>query len=199
MADTIKLPGLPGADMPLHQAIAERRSRRSYDVGGITLEHVSELLWATAGITDSRGRFRAGPSAGATFPIDTYLLAENVESLSPGIYRYIEETHEIELIKSGKLAGKLADAALGLGAIKNASAAICLFGIYERTTRRYGERGHQYVHIEIGHIGQNIYLTCEALGLSTVAMGAFHDDKVSELFGVEGVPLYIMPVGPRAE
>ncbi|RKZ32004.1 nitroreductase [bacterium] len=198
MGEIIKLPPPPGADMPLHRTIEERRSRRSYGSGGINLEQVSELLWASAGITSSRG-FRAAPSAGATYPIDIYLLAENVEGLEPAIYRYIEESHALEPIKEGLFIEDLANAALRQSALKDASAVICLFGIYERTTRRYGERGKRYVHIEIGHIGQNIYLVAEALGLSTVAIGAFHDDRVSALFGVEGVPLYLMPVGPRRE
>jgi len=197
MADSINLPPPPGADMPLHTAIAERRSRRAYGPAGITLKQVSELLWSAAGITQRRRFYRASPSAGATYPIDTYLLAENVEDIEPGIYRYIEESHSLTKVKKGNFVADLADAALGQACVRDAPAVICLFGIYERTTRRYGKRGHQYVYMEIGHIGQNIYLTAEALGLSTVAVGAFYDDRVSALFGVDGVPLYLMPVGPR--
>ncbi|GEM_PF-2560504 len=199
MADTINLPPPPGADMPLHQAIEERRSRRRFGSGEMTIEQVSELLWSAAGITGSRGKFRAAPSAGATYPIDTYILIEKVAGLEPGIYRYIEGSHSLDLVKSGKFADNLAEAALGQAAIRDASAIICLFGIYERTTARYGDRGRQYVHMEIGHIGQNVYLVAEALGLSTVAIGAFYDEDVSELFDVEGEPLYFLPLGPRAD
>ncbi len=198
MAVTIQLPEPPGAEMSVHRAIEERRSRRGYGGSGITLEQASELLWATSGITDPGGRFRAAPSAGATYPIDTYFLVEDVQSLAPGIYRYVVQSHSLELLVEGSFAGKLADAALGQSSLREASAVICLFGIYERTKARYGDRAYQYVHMEIGHIGQNIYLVAEALDLSTVAIGAFHDDRVSSLFDVDGVPLYLMPIGPRA-
>jgi len=192
----IPLPEPPGAEMSLHDAIAERRSRRAYGEGGITLDQASELLWSAAGIT-AGDRYRAAPSAGATYPIDTYLLAGNVEGLDPGIYRYIETEHALELVKQGDFIADLANAALGQSALKEASAVICLFGVFERTAKRYGDRAARYVDIEIGHIGQNIYLTAEALDLSTVAIGAFHDDRISALFSVEGYPLYLMPVGPR--
>lgn len=198
MAQIIQLPDPPGMSMNLHDAIESRRSRRSFDEGSITMEQASELLWATAGITDTKGRFRAAPSAGATYPIDTYLLVERVEGLAPGFYRYREKEHSLELIIEGHLAEKLAGAALGQGSLKTASVIICLFAVEERTSKRYGERAGRYVAIEIGHIGQNIYLAAEGLGLSTVAIGAFYDDKVSELFSVEGAPLYLMPIGTRA-
>jgi SagB-type dehydrogenase family enzyme len=196
MAQVINLPEPPGMEMNIHDAMESRRSRRSFDVGPITIEQASELLWATAGITGEKGH-RAAPSAGATYPIDTYLIVEQVDGLTPGFYRYRETEHSLEIIIEGHFAEKLADAALGQKQLKTASAIICLFAVEERTAKRYGDRAGRYVAMEIGHIGQNIYLAAEGLGLSTVAIGAFHDDKVSELFAVEGDPLYFMPIGPR--
>ncbi len=199
MAQTITLPPPPGMSMSVHDAIGSRRSRRSFGDGVLTMDQASELLWAASGITDQEKGFRAAPSAGATYPIDTYLLVERVEGLAPGFYRYREAEHALELIIEGHLAEKLADAALGQSSLTDAAAVICLFGVSERTSRRYGERATRYVAIEIGHIGQNIYLAAEGLGLSTVAIGAFHDDKVAKLFSVEGAPLYLMPIGTRAK
>lgn len=196
MAQVIQLPEPPGAEMSVHEAIAQRRSRRGYAEGGMTLEQISEVLWSAAGIT-ADGRFRAAPSAGATYPMDTYLVAGNVTGLEKGIYRYIEQEHALELVKPGDYINALADAALGQSSLRNASAVVGLFAIYERTAKRYGERAERYVHMEAGHIGQNIHLVAEALNLSTVMIGAFKDDEVAELFGVEGAPVYFMPLGPR--
>ena len=197
MAETIQLPKPEGPDMPLGKAVESRRSRRSYGEGGLNLEQVSEILYSAAGITDPGGRFRAAPSAGATYPMDTYIVAGEVEGLDPGIYKYLETEHSLEPVKEGVSIEDVADAALGQSALSEASAIIALFGIYERTTGRYGDRGVRYVHMEAGHIGQNVHLVCEGLDLSTVMVGAFHDDKVSALFGVPGTPLYLMPLGPR--
>lgn len=196
---TIQLPPPPGAEMSVHQAITERRSRRSFSEGSLSIEQVSEILYATTGITDKSGRLRSAPSAGATYPIDTYILVRDVAGIEKGIYRYILGKHALELVKKGDFAGKLAEAGLGQSSLAKAQITIALFGVFERTTGRYGKRGEQYVHNEIGHIGQNIYLIAEALGLSTVAIGAFHENKVSAIFGVDGIPLYLMPVGLRAK
>ncbi|MCK5833199.1 SagB/ThcOx family dehydrogenase [bacterium] len=197
MAQIIDLPSPPGNGIDLHSVMETRRSRRSFSEGSITLSAISELMWATAGITDFAKGFRVAPSAGATFPIDTYLLVERIEGIPPGIYRYIEDSHNLEVIMEGHFAEKLADAALGQGALHSAACVICLFAVVERTSARYGARAERYVDMEIGHIGQNIYLAVEGLNLSTVAIGAFHDDKVSELFSVDGIPRYLMPIGLR--
>lgn len=196
MAQTIQLPEPPGAELSVHDAIANRRSRRSYGDGGLTLDQVSEVMWSAAGITGG-GRFRAAPSAGATYPMDTYIVAGDVDGLEPGIYKYIEQDHALQLVKSGNFILDLAEAALGQPALKEASAVVALFGIYERTSQRYGDRAQRYVHMEAGHIGQNVHLIAEGLNLSTVMIGAFQDDKVAELFDVPGAPLYLMPLGQR--
>lgn len=196
MAQTIQLPEPPGADMSVHRAIENRRSRRSYGEGGLTLDQISEILWSAAGITGEKFK-RAAPSAGATYPMDTYIVAGDVQGLDPGIYKYIERDHTLELVKKGVSINEVANAALGQSALSEASAIIALFGIYERTARRYGDRAERYVHIEAGHIGQNVSLVAESLNLSTVMVGAFHDDKISALFDVPGEPLYLMPLGPR--
>jgi len=199
MAENIQLPDPPGADLSVHQAIAQRRSRREFGDKTITMDQLSELLWSAAGITHSNGRFRAAPSAGATYPFDTYVVIGDVEGIDSGIYKYIEESHQIEPVKLGEYISKVTDASLGQAVLRNSSLIICLFAIPERTTQRYGDRGYMYIHMEAGHIGQNIHLVCEALNLSTTMIGAFYDDKIADVFQVEGNPTYLMPVGPRKE
>ncbi len=119
--------------------------------------------------------------------------------LAPGSYRYDFRSHCLELVREGDLSGQLCEAALAQEWVRDAALNIVIFGVYERTTGRYGERGYRYVYMEAGHASQNIYLQATALGLGTVAVGAFIDDEVKRVVGAaEGEPLYIMPVGRPA-
>ena len=126
-----------------------------------------------------------------------HMVAARVEGLEPGIYRYRPAQHALKLLKAGEFGKDLARAALRQGAISDAAANLVITGIYARTAGKYGPRAKRYVHIEVGHVGQNVYLQAEALGLGTVSIGAFHDDRVKKLLGVDEQPLYIMPIGRR--
>ena len=192
----IKLPppDLKGR-MSVEEAIAHRRSRRRFSKRALTLNELSQLLWSCQGITDSISGFRAAPSAGATYPFETYIVVGNVKSIEAGLYRYIVKTHSIELLRSGDIRKNLRDSCLGQEFIAQAPATIILSADYPRTTLRYGERGYRYVAMEAGHIGENLHLQCEALGLGTCMVGAVHDDKVKALLEIKEEPLYIMPIG----
>lgn len=156
------------------------------------------MLWSAQGIT-SRWGGRAAPSAGALFPVDTFVVVGEVQSLEPGVYRYNVKEHSLEKTSSGDVRQDLAKASLNQHFIAVAPATVVLAAVYERITVKYGRRGHRYADIEIGHIGQNIYLQAEALGLGTVAIGAFHDDEVKRALHISGAePIYIMPVGHQA-
>ncbi len=188
-------PKLQGS-MSVEEAIAKRRSIRSYRGEPLTLEQLSQLLWAAQGVTHEKKR--SAPSAGATYPFEIYVVVGNVKGLKSGVYRYDPFEHTISLIKEGDYRKALQKAALDQTWVGNAAVDIVLVAFYERTTDYYGNRGVRYVHMEAGHIGENIYLQATALGLGTVAVGAFYDDRVAEVVGTEGVPLYIFPVGvPR--
>jgi SagB-type dehydrogenase family enzyme len=156
-------------------------------------------LWATQGITDTSLRFRAIPSAGATYPLEVFVVCgrNGIEQISEGIYHYNISHHSLTLHHEGDIRLDLARAALGEEMIYQAPVDIIICALYERTTRHYGSRGERYVHMEVGHAGQNIYLQATALGLATVAIGAFHDEPVREVLRLDKQykPLYIMPVG----
>lgn len=122
-------------------------------------------------------------------------MVSNVENLPPGLYHYNGEEHTLELIRKGDLREELAEACLGQRCVATAPVNIVIVAHFERTTSRYGERGIRYVYMDTGHMGQNIYLQATALGLGTVAVGAFYDEKVKEVLGVEGHPVYVFPVG----
>jgi SagB-type dehydrogenase family enzyme len=193
----IKMVKLPeprkDSNFSLERAINERRSIRTYKDAPLTLKEVSQLLWAAQGKVAS-GK-RAAPSAGATYPMELYLIAGNVEDLSPGLYKYILDDHSLLLVKEGDLRKSVSERALRQDMILKAPITIVISAVFERTRARYGARAERYVYMEAGHIGQNIYLQATALGLGTVAVGAFIDDEVKRALGIKEEPLYLFPVG----
>jgi len=183
-------------EMSIEESIKQRRSVRDFRRQSLTLNDVSQLLWAAQGITGGRG-LRSAPSAGALYPLELYLVAGNVDGLSPGVYRYRPGKHDMILITSGDQRRPLATAALGQSWVRRAPAVLVITGVYERTQRKYGERGRRYVHMEVGHAAQNVYLQATSLGLGTVMVGAFRDNDVQEALGLpaDHEPLGLMPVG----
>lgn len=184
-------------EMSVEEALARRRSVRSYLDEPLTPEELGQLLWAAQGITAEWGG-RTAPSAGATYPLEVYAVVGKVEGLPPGVYRYLPEGHALVLHKRGDVRADLAREALGQPWVRTAPLVLLIAANYERTTARYGERGIRYVHMEVGHVGQNVYLQAEALGLGTVTVGAFYDAKVKALLEIQEEPLYLMPVGRPA-
>jgi len=184
-------------EVSLEEAIAKRRSVRRFTPEPISQLQLSQILWAAQGISDTRGRYRTAPSAGATYPLEIFVVCGRncVERIGDGIYHYHIAHHSLTLHHKGDVRLELAEAA-----IYQAPIDIVICALYERTTQRYGNRGERYVHIEVGHAGQNIYLQATALGLATVAIGAFHGREVSEVLRLEEQirPLYIMPLGRPA-
>lgn len=185
-------------EISLEETLLERRSVRDYAPGSLRLEEVSQLLWAAQGVTAEWGG-RTAPSAGALYPLETYLVVGNVESLSPGVYKYNPEGHELVKVRDGDVREQLAVATLGQTCVKEGTISIVIAAVYERTTGKYGERGVRYVHMEAGHAAQNIYLQATALDLGMVTVGAFHDDQVKDIVGLSGneSPLYVIPVGRK--
>jgi len=193
----IKLPDpVTRGKISLEETLSKRKSVREYTREPLNKKEISQLLWAAQGITHE-GWKRTAPSAGATYPLEIYLVVNRAERLEPGLYHYLPSEHTLELKKSGKFGKKLAEAALNQEMIEKAPLDIVITALYQRTTSRYGDRGRRYVYMEAGHVGENIYLQAEALGLGTVAVGAFYDDRVKRLMGIDEEVLYIMPVGRR--
>jgi len=200
----IKLPApLSKGKNTLPELLTTRRSRRDFSSKPLSLEELAQILWSAQGLAGGpEGTTRTAPSAGATYPLEVFLVAgeDGVEGTGEGVYRYNWKRHELALENPGDVRKSLARAALGQGFIFQAPASVVLAADYSRTTFRYGERGRRYVHNEVGHLSQNIYLVCEDLNLATVEVGAFHDDEVKRVLGLsaELEPLAIMPVGHKA-
>ena len=184
------------SDVSLEQSLLARRSVRSYTGQSLTLEEISQLLWAAQGITDLAG-FRTAPSAGGLYPLEIYVVAGEVENLAPGIYRYQPEGHQIVKTIDGDKRAALARAALGQSPVKDGAAVFVFTAVYERTTVKYGDRGIRYVDMEAGHAAQNLCLQAVAMELGAGTIGAFSDEDVFSLLSLpeQESPLYIIPVG----
>jgi len=162
------------------------------------VDRLATLLYYSCGITDARGGLRAAPSAGATYPIETCAIVNDVEGVPAGIYRYLASTHELALIREGDHRRDLERAAISQRMVVEANVVVVLTAVFERTERRYGGRAQRYIAMEAGHIAQNVCLVATAIGLGTCAIGAFHDDAVNRVMGLDGrreSALYLVTIG----
>ena len=192
---TIELPApRTDGDLSLEETLAARRSIRDFTPEELTLEEISQLLWAAQGITASWGG-RTAPSAGALYPLEVYVAT------SDGLSRYLPEGHRAESISTADVREALAEAALGQAAVADAPAVFVITAVPARTEAKYGGRAERYVHMEAGHVAQNVLLQAVALGLAGVPMGAFADEEVARVLGLPPgeVPLYLIPLGHSAE
>ncbi len=181
--------------LPLAAAVLRRRSRREFARRELTTVELGQLLWAADGLTDRRDGRRAAPSAGALYPLSLYAATAH------GLSRYDNQTHALEQLSARDLRVELAEAALGQRGIAEAACVLVFSAIAARTTRKYGERGVRYVHMEVGHAAQNVLLAATALGLAAYPVGAFDDARVAELLGLGHgeAALYLVPVGAPPE
>ena len=186
------------AKYDLNKAMQHRRSVREFKEDPLTLVEVGQLLWAAQGVT-TLGGFRTAPSAGALYPIESYLVVGQVQDLNPGIYRYDFRKHILTHMVDGDRRNELAAAALDQTWMAVAPAILAFAAVYERTTERYGERGVRYIHMEIGHAAENVSLEAVALNLGTVVVAAFSDMDVKKALGLPAAehPLCLMPVGRK--
>jgi len=186
-------------EVPVERALALRRSLRRFAPGPLPLSTVSQLLWAAQGITAPDGG-RTAPSAGALYPLEVHLVAGDVWGVPPGVYRYEPRAHRLVLASQGDRRADIVEASLDQDWLAEAPAIVVLTAVYERTTRKYGERAARYVHMEVGHAAQNVYLQAGALGLGTTMVGAFRDEELARVLGLprREKPMALLPIGkPR--
>jgi SagB-type dehydrogenase family enzyme len=184
----------------LWEAIAQRRSIREFSNQSITFPELSQLIWATQGITLRAWgyEFRASPSAGALYPIETYLVANRIEEIPPGLYHYNVKEAQLILLKEGHLGSELCQAGLGQEMLEEAACVFVWTAIVQRSKWKYRERAYRYIYMDVGHIGQTLYLAATALNLGCCTVGAFFDDEVDRVIGVDGkneISVYLGAVG----
>jgi SagB-type dehydrogenase family enzyme len=190
-------------DFSLRQAIEQRRSLREYSGQPLSLDELSYLLWCTQGVQDAAGRctIRTVPSAGARHAFETLLLVNNVTNLSPGLYRFLALDHALlEENLDPDVADRLVEACLGQRFVKGGVLTLVWVAEVQRMTYRYGERGYRYLHLDAGHVCQNLYLAAEAIGCGACAIAAFEDDEVNRVLGLDGesrFAIYLGAVGKK--
>jgi SagB-type dehydrogenase family enzyme len=170
------------------EAIRRRRSVRNYSDQAMTLKELSRFLYHTGGITGGRfGRkLRAAPSAGALYPIEIYLVVHRVEDLQAGLYHYAVQEHALELLRAGDRRGEIVRNGLMQEFLGQANLVLVFTAIFQRLRWKYQERSFRYALIEAGHLGQNAYLAGTSMGLGACAVGAFLDDGLNAMLGVDG-------------
>ena len=186
--------------MTLDQALKNRRSVRQFTREPMNIEQLSYLLWASTGIQRKElgYEFRTAPSAGALYPIETYLVVNNVKDLPMGVYHYNIKNHELEQLEQGDFGEALSLAALNQGICAKCAVAFVHTAIFERSKWKYKQRAYRYIYMDAGHIGENLGLAAVSLGLSSCHVGAIFDDEANKIIGVDGKTesvIYLTVVG----
>jgi SagB-type dehydrogenase family enzyme len=185
---------------PIWEVLRRRRSERRFQDSPLRETELSQLLWATQGITQP-GRsvdFRTAPSAGALYPVETYLVVHDVEGVEPGVYHYDVQHHQLEQLKRGDFRAEVAHAALDQRMAARAKVVFVWTAVFERSKWKYRQRAYRYVYLDAGHIAQNLALAAVALGLGSCQIAALYDVEANDLLGVDGVEestLYMTVVG----
>jgi SagB-type dehydrogenase family enzyme len=178
----------------LRTAIEQRRSLRKYAPTPLTREQLAFLLWCTQGVqkvTERPVTFRTVPSAGARHAFETFVLANRVEGLAPGLYRYAALEHALlEVDLSADVADRAVGACLDQHMVAQAAVSFFWVAVVERMRWRYGERSYRYLHLDAGHICQNLYLAAGAIGAGACAIAAFDDDLLKQVVGADGEALF---------
>jgi SagB-type dehydrogenase family enzyme len=211
-------PGLPRVKLPpmenipkngrtFDDVIESRRSLRDFADREITLNELSQILYQSFGITgeapanrEFRQYLRSAPSAGALYPAEIYIAVRKVSGIEPGIYHYNVPNHEIELMTPADPTEQINEICCGQEFIQKTSIVILMSGVLQRTKLKYGERGYRYVLLDIGHLGQNIYLSCASLDLAIMTTCGFYDDEANKLLRIDGVDettMYVAFIGKR--
>jgi len=192
--------------MDLATAIGNRESRRVFRKKPLMLEEVSFLLWATQGVRgEATGghAYRTVPSAGCRHALETYLAVLRVEGLNAGIYRYLPLSHQLLYeFSEERLASKIVDAVFGQPYPGSAALTFIWTAIPYRMEWRYGLAAHRVIAIDAGHVCQNLYLACEAIGAGTCAIAAYDQEALDRLLRVDGeeeFAIYLAPVGRVTE
>jgi SagB-type dehydrogenase family enzyme len=189
----------------LQTIIAQRKTFRQYKNASLSQDELSFLLWATQGVKNIDKEFklttRTVPSAGARHAFETYLLINRVKGIPAGLYRYAASIHSIFLVnKTEPITAELTEACLKQAQITNCAVAFFWDAVVERMFWRYQERGYRYLHLDAGHVCQNLYLAAEAIGCGVCAIAAYDDDLVNKAIGLDGVNefiIYIASLGKR--
>ena len=195
-------PALEGG-LPAALAIATRRSTRSYSTLPMNLDELSRFMFLTTGVSsDAFGNARrTAPSSGALYPIEVYPIVHNVDGVEPGVYHYAYREHALELVRAEDMRGRVVEQGLGQEFLGQCGAVLFVTMILQRMRPKYQDRSYRYGLLEAGHLGENAYIAATEMGLGACGVGAFMDDAMNEMIGVDGVEeavVYMLAVGHPA-
>ena len=200
-AKQIALPkAVPEEGKGIWNTVAQRRSVRNFSDESMSLEGLSRLLWATQGITATREELslRASPSAGALYPVESYVVVNNIDTLEKGIYHYNVRDHALEFLKKGDFGWEVGKAALNQDICAEAQVVFIWTAIFDRSKWKYKQRAYRYVYLDMGHICAQLTLAAVGLDLGSCPIAAFFDHDMDQLLGVDGKKegtLYLCAVG----
>lgn len=199
---SIQLPPATFQGLSVEQALQQRRSERSFAEEKISLEQLSQLLWAAQGITRRKSGQRTAPSSGRSYPIDLYVSMQRVTGVNCGLYHYQPDTHSLSLVKAADYAAALAIVAEGQRWVQQAAVVILHVATPARAAKKYGtETALPSALIETGHISQNIYLQATSMGLAVLGMNGFHQQDLDRLLDLQSAQttLFINLVAVRPD
>lgn len=187
-------------DKSIDKVFHKRKSIRKYKDEPISLEMLSYLLWSSTGIQrkEKGYEFRTAPSAGATYPIETYLVVNNVKDLESGVYHYNIKNHELEQLETGDFKKEVSLASMNQSKCAYASVVFIWTAVFNRTKYRYGQRAYRYIFMDAGHIAENLALSCVGLDLGSCQIAALYDDMMNDIIDVDGITestIYMASVG----
>ena len=173
----------------LLESLKERKSHRHYKNNPLTPEELSFLLWASTGIEriEHNHEYRTAPSAGALYPIETYLVINNVQNIPEGIYHYNIKNHTLELLKEGNFKEEITFAALEQDMCAEAPVVFIWSAIFERSKWKYDQRAYRYIYLDAGHIAENLALAATSIDLGTCQIAALYDDVANDLLDIDGI------------
>jgi SagB-type dehydrogenase family enzyme len=176
--------------MSVEEAIGRRRSHRAYRPEALSLDDLSFLLWATQGVSklmpDASSTLRTAPSGGARHPLESYVYLRQVEGIDEGLYRYLPLSHQLLLIRDDSVLFSEVEAAFFEQYISSCAAAWIWTAIPYRTEWRYAMKAAKLIALDVGHVCQNLYLAATSIGAGVCAIGAYDQEKMDQMLGVDG-------------
>ena len=183
---------------PLWEVMGRRRSVRTFKKEPLAKSELSQLLWAAQGIIHPKYGFRTAPSAGALYPVETYLVVNSIEQIEPGVYHYAVDRYELEQLRAGDFRLQVAQSALDQEMVYHANVVFIWTAVFARSKWKYRQRAYRYIYLDAGHIAQNVALAAVARNLGSCQIGALYDDEVNALLDVNGTEesaIYMTVVG----
>ena len=170
------------------EVLQKRKSIRTFSTKPLSKVDLGYLLWTSTGIQriEQGYEFRTSPSAGALYPIETYIVANNVEDIEKGLYHYNIKNHLLEEIKLGSFGDNLAHASLDQEMCADASAVFIWTAVFGRSKWKYSQRAYRYIYLDTGHIAQNLALAAVSIACGSCECGAFFDDELNSIVGIDG-------------